>query len=170
MENNLIKIGLIGVGTGGPSSYHARSFSSIINGFDAEKVPDGWPVHKIRARGAKIESVWDENSDAAEELASVFSIPIVEKKMEDVVKHVDAVIIVDDITMNHQKRAPFFLNEGVPLFIDKPLSNSVKEASDLINIAEKKGSLLMSASAMRYSREVLEAENAVKTLGLLTVL
>jgi predicted dehydrogenase len=165
MDDNGIKIGLIGAGTGGPSSYHARSFSSIINGFDPEKVPEDWPVHKIRAHGARIESVWDENIDAAGELAGVFSIPRVEKKIEDVIKNVDGVIIVDDITMTHQKRAPFFLKEGLPVFIDKPLSNNVKEAYDLISIAKKNGALLMSTSALRYSKEALEAEDAIKNAG-----
>ena len=53
-------------------------------------------------------------------LAKVFSIPRVEKRMEDIIKSVDGVILIDDITMTHQKKAPFFINEGVPTFIDKP--------------------------------------------------
>jgi hypothetical protein len=29
MDGNQIRIGIVGVGKGGPSSYHARSFSSV---------------------------------------------------------------------------------------------------------------------------------------------
>ena len=66
--------------------------------------------------------------------------------------------------MTHQKKAPFFLNEGVPTFIDKPLSNNFEEASSLIGLAEKKGTLVMSTSALRYAKETedvkVELENA----------
>ena len=69
-----VRIGLVGVGTGGPSSYHARSFSSILNGFDPETTPTDWPVHSIPVDGARVVAVWDEDHAAAQELADVFSI------------------------------------------------------------------------------------------------
>jgi predicted dehydrogenase len=162
---NTIKIGLIGVGRGGPSSYHARSFSSIINGFDRKKVPPNWPTHSIFVENARIEAVWDEDQDAVRELAEVFEIPRVEKRMEDTANDVDGVIIVDDITMTHQKKAPFFIDNGVPTFIDKPLSNDLKEASALIELAEKRGTLLMSTSALRYAKEIENAQDRIKAAG-----
>jgi predicted dehydrogenase len=165
MESDQIKLGIVGVGRGGPSSYHARSFSSIINGFDPKEVPEEWPVHHIKLEGARVAAVWDEDDEAASLLAKVFSIPTVEKRMEDIINSVDGVIITDDITMTHQKKAPFFLNEGVPTFIDKPLSNSFEEASGLIELAEKKGTLVMSTSALRYAKETEEAKDDIETSG-----
>jgi predicted dehydrogenase len=164
MDNSL-RIGLVGVGRGGASSYHARSFSSIINGFDPEKVPDDWPVHAKRVKSAAIEAVWDENRDAAGELARVFSIPSVCNRMEDIADAVDAVLIVDDLTMTHQKKAAFFLEQGMPTFIDKPLTNSLEEASRIVDLAHKKGCIMMSSSALRYAREIEEASSALKKSG-----
>jgi predicted dehydrogenase len=167
MDTNQIRIGIVGVGRGGPSSYHARSFSSIINGFDPDKVPEDWPVHPIRLEGAKVEAVWDEDIEAAQLLAKVFSIPKVEKRMEDIIKSVDGVILTDDITMTHQKKAPFFINEGVPTFIDKPLSNNFEEASSIIELAEKKGTLVMSTSALRYAKETEDAKDEIEAAGVI---
>ena len=164
MEKTL-KLGLVGVGRGGPSSYHARSFSSIINGFDPGKVPDDWPVHHKGVEGAVIEAVWDEDRDAARELARVFSIDRVCDRMEDVAEHVDGVLVVDDITMTHQKRALFFLEQKLPTFIDKPLSNSLKEASKIIDLAQKNGCIMMSSSALRYAREIEEASTELSECG-----
>ena len=98
-------------------------------------------------------------------LADVFSIPKVEKRMENLTNSVDGVIITDDITMTHQKKAPFFLNEGVPTFIDKPLSNNFEEAHSIIELAEKKGTLVMSTSALRYAKETEEAKDDIEGSG-----
>ncbi len=158
-------IGLIGVGRGGASSYHARSFSSILNGFDPLRTPADWPVHSNPVTGARVTAVWDEDAAAARELAEVFSIARVAQTMEEVASEVDGVIVVDDITMTHQQRARFFLREGVPTFIDKPLSCSYEEAVELVELAESAGTLLMSSSALRYAREIDEAHSQLAAVG-----
>jgi predicted dehydrogenase len=164
-----LRIGLIGVGRGGPSSYHARSFSSILNGFDPARTPEDWPVHSIPVEGARVTTVWDENPVAARELAEVFSIDRVAPAMEDVSTDVDGVIVVDDITMTHQQRARFFLREGVPTFIDKPLASTYEEAAELVEIAESAGALVMSSSALRYARETREARGQIEAAGRLSL-
>jgi virulence factor len=160
-----LRIGLIGVGRGGPSSYHARSFSSILNGFDAAKTPADWPVDSVRVDGARVTAVWDDDRAAATELAAVFSIDRVVERMEDVATMVDGVIVVDDITMTHQQKARFFLEEGVPTFVDKPLASTYEEAAELVEIAERVGTLLMSSSALRYAREIDEARAEIQAAG-----
>lgn len=164
-----IRIGLVGVGTGGPSSYHARSFSSIINGFDPTTTPAGWPTHAIPVTGARVVTVWDENREAAQALADVFSIDRVASDLTDVSADVDAVIVVDDITLTHQRRAIPFLERGLPTFIDKPLSNSLAEATELVELAARSGAPLMSTSALRYARETQEAQARVDAAGELSL-
>jgi virulence factor len=163
--DDLVKIGIVGAGRGGPSSYHARSFSSIINGFEPSRVPSDWPTHSIRVEEARVEAVWDEDAAAAGALAEAFSIPRVVNRFEDMAGLVDAVILVDDISMTHQKRAPFFINEGIPAFIDKPLSNDLAEARSLVELAGKRKTLIMSASALRYARESREAAGRIEGAG-----
>jgi predicted dehydrogenase len=165
VKSTTLKIGLVGVGRGGPSSYHARSFSSIINGFEKSRVPEDWPVHSKQVEGAEIYAVWDEDQEAARELADVFGIKRVEKKMEDVAGQVDGIIVVDDITMTHQQKALFFIEQGIPTFIDKPLSGDYAEAEHIIERAEAKGTAVMSTSALRYAKEKEEAETAINEIG-----
>ncbi len=166
-DNKELKLGLIGVGRGGPSSYHARSFSSIINGFDKSEVPEEWweCLHAIKAKGARITSVWDPDEAAANHLAGVFHIDRVEKSLEDVAKHVDGVLIVDDISMQHQKRADFFLENKIPTFVDKPLAMSYEEAAGIIDKAKKYGTLFMTGSGLRYCRETPEHGAEIEAVG-----
>jgi predicted dehydrogenase len=89
--------------------------------------------------------------------------------MEDVSTDVDGVIVVDDITMTHQQRARFFLREGVPTFIDKPLASTYEEAAELVEIAESAGALVMSSSALRYARETREARGQIEAAGRLSL-
>ena len=163
------RIGLVGVGTGGPSSYHARSFSSILNGFDPARTPQEWPTHAIPVDGARVVTVWDEDRDAAQELAEVFAIERVASQLEDVAADVDGVIVVDDITMTHQRRARPFLERGLPTFIDKPLSGSLAEAAELVAVAERSGAPLMSTSALRYARELREQREQIDAAGELSL-
>jgi predicted dehydrogenase len=160
-----VRLGLVGVGRGGPSSYHARSFSSIFNGFEPDRVPEGWPVHHRGVEGARIVALWDEDRDAASELARVFTIDNVLDSMDSMAEAVDAVLVVDDLTMTHQKKALFFLEQGIPTFIDKPLSNSLNEVHEIIDMAQKKNCIMMSSSALRYAREIEEAAPALSRAG-----
>ena len=65
----------------------------------------------------------------------------------------DGVIIADDCTMKHQRRAIPFLKAGIPTFIDKPLSPDIKEAEKIMELAKKCNAPMMSSSALRYAKE-----------------
>jgi len=151
----MIKIALIG----GAKHYHARSWGQMFNGGDKELVKEHkFPVYadNVRARGAKVTHVYDDSRADAELLAKVCDIPNVADRQEDVIGKVDAVMIPDDCSMKHQKRAAVFLKEGLPTFADKPLSADPREAEAIINLARKHKAPFMSCSALRFAREIEE--------------
>lgn len=160
-----LRIGLVGLGTGGPSTYHARSFSMIFNGPPDFELPGDWPTHLVRVPGAKVTAVWDADRQWAEQHAAAFGIEHVVDRMDDLIGLVDAVMVLDDITLTHQKRAPLFLEAGVPTFIDKPLTTDLEEARSLFRLASDRGTLLVSTSALRFSREVREARAEIERVG-----
>lgn len=151
---------------GGAAIYHARAFSGLINGLAPEQtLPQGWPSFPQCVYGAKITVVWDEDRNAAEELASVFDIEHVANDYQEVLLHCDGVIVADDVTLNHCRHAPFFLERGIPTFIDKPLAPDAKTAAALIELAAKHNAPLMSGSALRYAAETQELRDDPNILG-----
>jgi len=151
----MLKIGLIG----GTKIWHGMTFSEMINGYNKEEaVKNNWgPLCKVRVgKDARITHIWDVKKDNAEEVARICGIENVVDKKEDMIGKVDGIIIPDDTTLKHQKRAEPFLKAGLPTFIDKPLSPDVKEAEEIVESAKKYKTPMMSCSALRYAKETKE--------------
>ena len=161
-----MRIGIVG----GAGVWHARSFSEMFNGYDEETASKhGFPQYKARIKGARVTHVWDPDCEQAELLARVCRIERVASDMEELIGEVDGVIIADDTTMNHQKRAAPFLEAGIPTMVDKPLSPNIEEAVALVELAREHETPMMSCSALRYAKEVAEfIENRDEIGGILT--
>jgi len=69
---------------------------------------------------------------------------------------VDAVMIESDDGRRHSDAAKAFLREGIPTFIDKPMTCSHAEAAELAALADQHGAPLYSGSSLRYAPEVVE--------------
>lgn len=147
----MLKIAMIG----GAGIWHANSFSEMFNGYDKELAKKNkYPAYEARIEEASVTHVWDENREKAELLAKICGIENVVSNKEDVIGKVDGVIIADDCTMKHQKRAEPFLKAGMPTMIDKPLSPDIDEATAIVEMAKKHNTPMMSCSALRYAKEV----------------
>ncbi|MCK4245134.1 MAG: Gfo/Idh/MocA family oxidoreductase, partial [Candidatus Omnitrophica bacterium] len=160
----MLKIGLVG----GTKVWHARTFSEMFNGYDRkEAVKKNWgPLYEARVeKDARITYVWDVNKEDAEEIARICNIENVVSKKEDMIGKIDGVIIPDDATLKHQRRVVPFLKAGLPTFIDKALSPDIKEAEKIIALAKKYNAPIMSASALRYAKEVEKFKREKNQLG-----
>ena len=148
----MLKIGLVGAA----KIWHGMTFAEIFNGYNKDlSIEKGWaPQFSERVnRDARITHVWDEKEEDARESAEICNIENVVAKKEDMIGHVDGIIITDDCTQKHQLRAIPFLKEGIPTFIDKPLSTDLKEAGEIVELAKKHNAPIMSCSALRYAKE-----------------
>ncbi len=151
---------------GGAAAFHGRAFSTLINGYDAEALQAaGWWKPQHRLTGARVVKVWDPDRSAAEQLARVTGIAHVVDRMEECAEDVDGILIPDDMSMKHQTRARFFLEQRLPTFVDKPLSPDPEEATAIVAFAETMGAPLMTGSALRYARELEEVCAEMEALG-----
>ena len=149
----MLKIGMVG----GAKAWHARSFSEMLNGYDEDLAREhNFPLYKSKLEGARVTHIWDTDREAAELIAKICGIDKVVENMEEMIGEIDGVIIADDTTMKHQRRAIPFLKAGLPTFVDKPLSPSIEEAEEIINLAKEYNAPFMSCSALRYAKEVEE--------------
>jgi virulence factor len=159
----MVRIALIG----GAAAYHCRVFASLLNDYDREGYAAAGFPHFDRPPlgGITVQAIWDPDPEAARQVAALARIPEVLAEAAEATGRVDGVIVCDDITMAHQKRARPFLEAGVPTFVDKPLSPDPGEAAELIALAQQAGAPLMSCSALRYARELAEARERIAALG-----
>lgn len=158
----MVRLGIVG----GTAIYHALSFGGLINGVaEGQTLPEGWPAYPQCVEDARITVVWDEDRAAAEKLAQVYGIEHVASTYEEVAAHCDGVIVTDDVTREHCRHAPFFIERGIPTFIDKPLAPDAKTAEELLALAAKYNTPVMSGSALRYAAETEALRANPETLG-----
>lgn len=89
----------------------------------------------------------------AELCAKINGIPNVVDKPEDMIGHIDAVICATDQGYEHVRRCRPFVEAGLPLFIDKPLTDNEEDLKTIVRWY-KAGVPMMSSSSMRYCKAV----------------
>ncbi len=84
---------------------------------------------------------------------------------EDLFGRIDAVLITSQGGQVHADHAVPFLNRGVPTFVDKPFACSAADARRMVEAAQAGGTVLFSASALRYALEVQDLANRRDEVG-----
>lgn len=174
-EPQAIRLAMIG---STPGNGHPYSWSAMFNGYNREAMTKecpfpGIPVYlnkqpaeSLTIPGAKVTHICcvGNGGFTAEHVAHCSLIPQVVKQPTDVIGHVDAVIIATDIGSEHVARARPFIEAGLPVFIDKPLTDN---AADLKVFRDwsAAGKAFMSSSSMRYTKEYLPYRLSTRELG-----
>lgn len=89
------------------------------------------------------------------------------ERPEDLLGRIDAVLVESNEGGVHRERAAPFIEAGLPVFVDKPFTSSVADARALVELADRHGVTILSASALRFADD-LEAIRADASLGRLT--
>jgi virulence factor len=152
----VINLGLVGVNTS-----HADAFSRIFNG-DGEKPPV--------IDSARISHIWGNDRERTDALSTKHAIPNVVADYRDMIGAVDAVLIVDDTDGGavHAELARPFLEAGLPVFIDKPMTTDYADAVALFDLAEQHNAPLMSCSALRFPVELAQSRADFDAIGKLS--
>jgi predicted dehydrogenase len=165
----VVKLGLVG----GVDIFHGIAFSALLNEIDKEAWAEAkyWNPNVPPLGNAQITAIWDPKPGVAERRAKLIQgVELLPKRMEDMIGEVDGVLLADDVTQRHQKRAFAFIEAGVPTFCDKPLSRDPKEAEEIVTQVRIAGTKFMSSSALRFARELEEARPQLDGIGdILTV-
>jgi hypothetical protein len=141
--------------------------------------PHGRPWAEVLARmpGVKMAYAWDYDLDRAKWYADKYGIPHVVEEVEGMIGNVDAVLIGGGRRQpsgdgiwgeepdDHLLLSRPFLNEGMPVLIDKPFADKLEDAIEMVRLARSNGALLMSCSAMRYASEVSALKDVVDDGG-----
>ena len=162
----MMKIAMLGRSEG---NGHPYSWSAIINGEYNEElmkqVPfpviyqylSAQPKENLGIEGARVTHIWAEDMEEARRIAQTSCIEHVVAQPEDVLGQVDAVIIGEDVGSRHLALAESFIQAGLPIFIDKPLTDN-KEDLEVFSNYFQEGRPILSSSCYRYARELQRAK------------
>jgi predicted dehydrogenase len=164
-DPNDIRIAMIGMVEG---NGHPFSWSAIINGeYDPAAMAEcGYPgivqylsaapTDALGIRGARVTHVWCDRTADAKLVARASKVAhVVDGKPTDIIGHVDAVVIATDIPDEHLDRARPFLDAGLPVFIDKPLTDRADHLREFVR-RRASGQRFLSSSCMRYAKEFVD--------------
>ena len=137
-----IKVGVIGYGYWGPN---------IVRNFFA--TPD-----------CTVRMVADGRPERLNLLAKIFPSIQGVKDAEDIIgsKEVDAIVIATPVH-THFELAKRSLLQGKHVLIEKPMTSSVREADELIELATKKGLTLMADHTFLYTGAVQKMKEIIQT-------
>ncbi len=165
------RVGMIGISEG---NGHPFSFSAIINGYSDEGLArSGWKViyDYVRRRdpsefgidGLHVTHAWTQEEETTRKLCDACLIPSAVSEWKELIGKVDAVILARDDYENHFKMAMPFLEAGLHVFVDKPLSLDLQELKAFTPYLES--GRLFSCSGMRYARELDEPRAKLSEYG-----
>jgi predicted dehydrogenase len=157
-----LKLAMLGMVDG---NGHPYSWSAIINGtFDGAEIRkteypaiadylEAEPQANLGIPGAEVTHIWTDDPADARHVAKTIGISTVVDQPTDVIGEVDAVVIATDRGWEHVERAAPFVEAGLPMFIDKPLTDNQEDLRTFVEWVNG-GARILSTSAMRYVVEL----------------
>jgi predicted dehydrogenase len=130
------------IGLAGVDSSHAEDF---LRHFNSER----------RHRDIAVTAFWGGDEARSAELIALAPTLGAADSLDELIANVDAVIVGDRHGDLHLRHALPAIEAGKPVFVDKPLANSVSDATAMVDAAERAGVPLMSASALRWQAETV---------------
>ena len=145
-----IRLGMVGLDTS-----HAVAFTKILHDSAAKDfIPGAKVVGAFKAASRDIESSWSKADGYTDKLRTDYGVTIYDS-IEELAKNVDAVLIESVDGRPHLAQARAVILARKPLFVDKPLAASLKDALEILALAHKHGVPIFSASSLRFARETL---------------
>ncbi|MBL8025229.1 MAG: Gfo/Idh/MocA family oxidoreductase [Fibrobacteres bacterium] len=140
------------LGIVGAENSHAAAVANLIN------------VQK-KIKGFRVTQIWGETPAFAESAALKGEIPIIVNKPEHMIGQIDCVMIDHRDGKYHLPVAEKFIKAGLPVFVDKPLSVSLKEAKTFLKLRKKYKVPVTTLSAMPLQTAFLTLCREVKKIG-----
>jgi len=128
-----------------------------------------WQIGKTcnidKAVSMRVTLLWGEASKFAKEAAEKGNIPEIVKDWRDMLGRVDGVMIDHRHPGPHFEPAKFFVENKVPLFVDKPFTYSLRKAKQLLDLAAKKKTPITTFSNLAIQQSFAGLKKAVAKLG-----
>ena len=144
-----LRIGIIGLDTS-----HVSAFSKVLNyPKDKNHVAGGHIVAAFKGGSKDIPTSADRVDKYAQELKEKYGVKIVDS-IEELCRQVDCVLLESVDGRPHLEQAKPVIKAGKPLFIDKPMAASLRDAVEIFRLAKAAKVSVFSASSLRFGKTV----------------
>lgn len=140
-----LRTGVIGLGRMG--QHHCRVYAS--------------------QRESQLVGVYDVNTQKAEEISTRYEVPSF-ARVEDLLAQVDAVTIATP-TPTHFALASLCLEHNVHILIEKPITESLDEAQELIRAIQNSGLIVQIGHIERFNPTYIELKKVIDGLKLIAI-
>jgi virulence factor len=153
----MIKLGIVDCDTSHVLQFTMRHNHIPVDkgGIAEEQWVDGCKVVMAYRGTSKVTD--DKTIDERVKQLKKWGVKIVANR-EDMIGKVDGVLIESNQGSQHLKHAKVFMKAGLPCYIDKPFTNSAKDALKIRDLAAKYNVPFFSSSSLRYAPEVVAAK------------
>ena len=148
----------------GTENSHALHFAQLMNG--GHPMRNGKPYPDLRVVGA-----YGEDAAANREIMEAGGVEMLADHYGDFVGRVDAVAVTARHGGSHYQYAKPYLEAGIPVFVDKPITIQEEEAVALVRLAKRKGVPLCGGSCCALVDDTLRMKRLagdVREMGRLT--
>lgn len=140
-----LRIGIIGLDTS-----HVTAFTKLINDAKSkDHVPGGKVVVAFKGGSADIESSINRVEEYTSQLQTNYGVKIV-ATIEELCQQVDVVLLESVDGRPHLAQARPVIKAGKPLFIDKPVAGSLRDAVEIYKLAREAKVPVFTSSSYRY--------------------
>jgi len=148
-----LRIGLIGLDTS-----HVIAFTKLLNDPSAkDAVAGGKVVAAFKGGSPDVESSWTRVEGYTKQLREEFGVRIVES-IDELCRAVDVVMLTSVDGRPHLEQARPVIMAGKPLFIDKPVAGSLRDAIEIYRLAEERNVPVFSSSSYRFYESLADVK------------
>ena len=149
-----LKIGIVGLDTS-----HVIAFTKLINDRShPDHVSGGRVIAAFKGGSPDVESSRTRIDRFTEQLQSDFGVKIV-SSIPELCTMVDAILLESVDGRPHLEQARPIINHGLPLFIDKPIAGTLKDALEIFRLAKEKNVPCFSSSSYRFYPSMTKLKN-----------
>ena len=172
LEKKKLRLGIIGVSDG---NGHPYSWSSIFNGYDKTlmkscpypgipKYLERYTFPEVTINNASVSHIWTQNKKDSTKIANTTFIKNIVDHPNEMIGHVDGILLARDDYKNHYELARNFIEAGLPIYIDKPLGINVDMAKKILDMQKYEGQVF-TGSALAYDPLLENLKEDLKSCG-----
>lgn len=141
-----LRVGIIGADTS-----HVVAFTEILNDPNAKGHVEGAKVVALFKGGSPdIESSWSRVEEYTKTMQTKFGVTVYDS-IEELCRDVDAVLLESVDGRPHLEQVKPVLRARKPVYVDKPMAGSLRDAMEVLRLARQARVPLFSASSLRYA-------------------
>ena len=148
-----LKLGMIGLDTS-----HVIAFTKLLNETNnKDYIPGGKVVAAFKGGSPDIESSRTRVDGYTKQVQEQFGVKIVDS-IEELCRQVDAVLLESVDGRPHLEQARPVIKARKPLFIDKPVAGSLRDAIEIYRLAKENNVPVFSSSSYRFYDSLVDVK------------